>query len=434
MQNDGCILLQNLYNGTVEMNMKRRNYIMEKKKVVLAYSGGLDTSVILTWLKVEYDYDVIAVCVDVGQEDDFEAVEKKAYATGAAKCYIVDVKEEFITDYYFPGLKAGATYEDYLLGTSYARPLIAKKLVEIAQAEGAEAIAHGATGKGNDQVRFETTIHAMDPSLKIIAPWRFWNLQSREALIEYAENHSIPIAQSKEKIYSRDQNILHISHEGGNLEDPWNEHKDDIHVMSLTPEQAKDNPSFIEIEFEKGIPVALDGHKVGPLKIMEALNEIGGENGVGTIDIVENRLVGMKSRGVYETPGGTILLNAHAALERLVLDRPTMYEKRMLAQRYGQLVYDGLWYTPLREAIDAFVDVTQERVTGVVRMKLYKGSATAVATKSKYSLYNEEFVTFGEDDVYNQQDAEGFINLHSLSLKIRAIMEMDLPEEERTKF
>ena len=407
---------------------------MEKKKVVLAYSGGLDTSVILTWLKVEYDYDVIAVCVDVGQEDDFEAVEKKAYATGAAKCYIVDVKEEFITDYYFPGLKAGATYEDYLLGTSYARPLIAKKLVEIAQKEGAEAIAHGATGKGNDQVRFETTIHAMDPSLKIIAPWRFWDLQSREALIEYAEKHNIPIAQSKEKIYSRDQNILHISHEGGNLEDPWNEFKEDIHVMSLPPEKAKDNPSFIEIEFEKGIPVAIDGHKVGPLKIMQVLNEIGSENGVGTIDIVENRLVGMKSRGVYETPGATILMNAHTALERLVLDRPTMYEKRMLAQRYGQLVYDGLWYTPLREAIDAFVDVTQKRVTGTVRMKLYKGSATAVATKSKYSLYNEEFVTFGEDDVYNQQDAEGFINLHSLSLKIRAIMEMGLDEDDRTKF
>ncbi len=407
---------------------------MEKKKVVLAYSGGLDTSVILTWLKVEYDYDVIAVCVDVGQEDDFEAVEKKAYATGAAKCYIVDVKEEFITDYYFPGLKAGATYEDYLLGTSYARPLIAKKLVEIAQKEGAEAIAHGATGKGNDQVRFETTIHAMDPSLKIIAPWRFWDLQSREALIEYAEKHNIPIAQSKEKIYSRDQNILHISHEGGNLENPWNEFKEDIHVMSLPPEKAKDNPSFIEIDFEKGIPVAIDGHKVGPLKIMQVLNEIGSENGVGTIDIVENRLVGMKSRGVYETPGGTILLNAHTALERLVLDRPTMYEKRMLAQRYGQLVYDGLWYTPLREAIDAFVDVTQKRVTGTVRMKLYKGSATAVATKSKYSLYNEEFVTFGEDDVYNQQDAEGFINLHSLSLKIRAIMEMGLDEDDKTKF
>ena len=407
---------------------------MEKKKVVLAYSGGLDTSVILTWLKVEYDYDVIAVCVDVGQEDDFEAVEKKAYATGAAKCYIVDVKEEFITDYYFPGLKAGATYEDYLLGTSYARPLIAKKLVEIAQKEGAEAIAHGATGKGNDQVRFETTIHAMDPSLKIIAPWRFWDLQSREALIEYAEKHNIPIAQSKEKIYSRDQNILHISHEGGNLENPWNEFKEDIHVMSLPPEKAKDNPSFIEIDFEKGIPVAIDGHKVGPLKIMQVLNEIGSENGVGTIDIVENRLVGMKSRGVYETPGGTILLNAHTALERLVLDRPTMYEKRILAQRYGQLVYDGLWYTPLREAIDAFVDVTQKRVTGTVRMKLYKGSATAVATKSKYSLYNEEFVTFGEDDVYNQQDAEGFINLHSLSLKIRAIMEMGLDEDDKTKF
>ena len=407
---------------------------MEKKKVVLAYSGGLDTSVILTWLKVEYDYDVIAVCVDVGQEDDFAEVEKKAYATGAAKCYIVDVKEEFITDYYFKGLKAGATYEDYLLGTSYARPLIAKKLVEIAQAEGAEAIAHGATGKGNDQVRFETTIHAMDPSLKIIAPWRFWDLQSREALIEYAEKHHIPIAQSKEKIYSRDQNILHISHEGGNLEDPWNEFKDDIHVMSLPPEQAKDNPSFIEIDFEQGIPVALDGRRVGPVKIMEALNEIGSENGVGTIDIVENRLVGMKSRGVYETPGGTILLNAHTALERLVLDRPTMYEKRLLAQRYGQLVYDGLWYTPLREAIDAFVDVTQKRVTGTVRMKLYKGSATAVASKSKYSLYNEEFVTFGEDDVYNQQDAEGFINLHSLSLKIRAIMETGLDEEDKTKF
>lgn len=400
---------------------------MEKKKVVLAYSGGLDTSVILTWLKVEHNYEVIAVCVDVGQDDDFAEVEKKAYATGAAKCYIEHLTEEFITDYIYPTMKAGAVYEnDYLLGTSFARPLIAKRLVEIAQAEGAEAIAHGATGKGNDQVRFETTIHALDPSLKIIAPWRIWNLRSREDCIEYAEKHNIPIAQTKKKIYSRDQNIWHISHEGGNLENPWNEHTDDIHVMSLTPEQAKDVPSYIEIEFEKGIPVSLDGRKVTPLELMKVLNEIGGENGVGTIDIVENRLVGMKSRGVYETPGGTILYAAHRAMEKLVLDRDTMAQKNILSQKYAQLVYDGLWFTPLRKAIDAFVDVTQERVTGVVRMKLYKGSATPVASKSKYSLYNEEFVTFGEDDVYDQSDAEGFINLFSLPLKIRAIMEQGL--------
>lgn len=404
---------------------------MEKKKVVLAYSGGLDTSVILTWLKVEFNYDVIAVCVDVGQDDDFAEVEKKAYATGAAKCYIVDVKEEFITDYIYPTMKAGAIYEnDYLLGTSFARPLIGKKLVEIAQKEGAEAIAHGATGKGNDQVRFETTIHALDPSLKIIAPWRIWDLRSREDCIEYAKKHNIPIAQTKEKIYSRDQNIWHISHEGGNLENTWNEHKDDIHVMSLTPEQAKDVPSFIEIEFEKGIPVSLDGRKMDALSLMRVLNEIGSENGVGTIDIVENRLVGMKSRGVYETPGGTVLYAAHKALEKLILDRDTMYQKNLLAQKYAQLVYDGLWYTPLREAIDAFVNVTQERVTGVVRMKLYKGNAVAVASKSKYSLYNEEFVTFGEDDVYDQSDAEGFINLFSLPLKIRAIMEAGLGEDK----
>ncbi len=404
---------------------------MEKKKVVLAYSGGLDTSVILTWLKVEFDYDVIAVCVDVGQEDDFAEVEKKAYATGAAKCYIVDVKEEFITDYIYPTMKAGAVYEnDYLLGTSFARPLIAKKLVEIAQKEGAVAIAHGATGKGNDQVRFETTVHALDPSLKIIAPWRMWDLRSREDCIEYAQKHKIPIAQTKEKIYSRDQNIWHISHEGGNLENTWNEHKADIHVMSLTPEQAKDEATFVEIEFEKGIPVALDGKKVDPLTLMIELNKLGAENGVGTIDIVENRLVGMKSRGVYETPGGTILYAAHKDLEKLILDRDTMYQKNLMAQKYAQLVYDGLWFTPLRRAIDAFVDVTQERVTGVVKMKLYKGSAVPVASKSKYSLYNEEFVTFGEDDVYNQSDAEGFINLFSLSLKIRAIMEAGLDENK----
>lgn len=393
---------------------------MSKEKVVLAYSGGLDTSVILTWLKEEFGYDVIAVCVDVGQDDDFEAVEKKAYATGAAKSYIIDVKEEFITDYIFPTLKAGAVYEnDYLLGTSFARPLIAKKLVEIAEKENASAIAHGATGKGNDQVRFEATIHALNPSLKIIAPWRMWNLKSREDCIDYAEKHNIPIAQTKAKIYSRDQNIWHISHEGGNLEDPWNEHTDDIHVMSLTPEKAKDNPTFIEIGFEKGVPVSIDGRKIEPLAMLKLLNEVAGENGVGTIDIVENRLVGLKSRGVYETPGGTVLYEAHKALEKLVLDRDTINYKNTVALKYAQLVYDGLWFTPLREALAAFVESTQENVSGVVRMKLYKGNCNAVASKSPYSLYNEDFVTFGEDEVYNQKDAEGFIKLNALRFIIR---------------
>ena len=396
---------------------------MSKEKVVLAYSGGLDTSVILTWLKEEHGYDVIAVCVDVGQDDDFEEVEKKAYATGASKAYSVDVKEEFITDYVFPTLKAGAVYEnDYLLGTSFARPLIAKELVKIAEKEGATAISHGATGKGNDQVRFEATIKALNPSLKIIAPWRMWDLKSREDCIDYAEKYNIPIAQTKEKIYSRDQNIWHISHEGGNLEDPWNEHLDDIHVMSVPPEKAKDNATFIEIGFEKGLPVSIDGRKIGPLLMLKLLNEVAGENGVGTIDIVENRLVGMKSRGVYETPGGTVLYEAHKALEKLVLDRNTLSYKNMIAQKYAELVYDGLWFTPLREALAAFVDSTQENVTGVVRVKLYKGNCNAVASKSDFSLYNEEFVTFGEDEVYNQEDAEGFINLFALPLTIRAIM------------
>lgn len=396
---------------------------MSKEKVILAYSGGLDTSVILTWLKEEHGYDVIAVCVNVGQDDDFEEVEKKAYATGASKSYVIDVTEEFITDYAYPTLKAGAVYEnDYLLGTSIARPLIAKKLVEIAEKENATAISHGATGKGNDQVRFEATIKALNPSLKIIAPWRMWDLKSREDCIDYAEKHNIPIAQTKKKLYSRDQNIWHISHEGGNLEDPWNEHLDDIHVMSLPPEKAKDNPTYIEIGFEKGIPVSIDGQKIGPLKLLKLLNEVAGENGVGTIDIVENRLVGMKSRGVYETPGGTVLYEAHKALEKLVLDRDTISYKNIIAQKFAELVYDGLWFTPLREALTAFVDSTQENVTGTVRVKLYKGNCNAVASKSNFSLYNEEFVTFGEDEVYNQQDAEGFINLFALPLTIRAIM------------
>ena len=404
---------------------------MKKDKVVLAYSGGLDTSVILTWLKNTYDYDVIAVCVDVGQEDDFAAVEKKALATGASKAYIVDVKEEFITDYVYPSLKAGAVYEDdYLLGTSFARPLIAKKLVEIAEKEGAVAISHGATGKGNDQVRFEVSIKALNPSIKVIAPWRIWDLKSREDCVDYAVKNNIPIAVTKEKIYSRDQNIWHISHEGGNLEDPWNEHKDDVYMMSVSPETAPDKPEFVEIDFVKGIPVSVNGKTSSPLEMLIELNKIAGAHGVGIIDIVENRLVGMKSRGVYETPGGTLLFQAHRSLEKLTLDRSTMSFKKIVSEKYAQLVYDGLWFTPLKEAIDQFVDSTQKYVTGKVKLKLYKGTCTAVATASPYSMYSEEYVTFGEDEVYNQKDAEGFIQLFALPVTIRSIMNQKITSEE----
>ena len=395
---------------------------MAKEKVVLAYSGGLDTSIIMTWLKENYDYDVIAVCCNAGQKEDFDAIEKKAIATGASKAYTIDLREEMITDFIWPTLKAGAIYEgQYMLGTSMARPLMAKKLVEIAEKEEAFYIAHGCTGKGNDQVRFETTIQALNPAIKIIAPWRFWDLHSREELIEYAKSHNIPINQSTEKIYSRDENIWHISHEGGELENPWNEHYDTIHVLSVPPEKAPDKPEYVDIDFEKGVPVGINGEKMGPIEILEKLNEMGSRNGVGTIDIIENRLVGMKSRGVYETPGGTILFAAHAGLEQLILDRDTTQYKAIVAQKFAQLVYDGLWYTPVREAISAFVDVTQKEVTGTVKMKLYKGTAYPVAKKSPYSLYNEEFATFSKDDVYDQSDAEGFINLFALPLKIRAI-------------
>ncbi len=395
---------------------------MAKEKVVLAYSGGLDTSIIMTWLKENYDYDVIAVCCNAGQKEDFDAIEKKAIATGASKAYTVDLREEMITDFIWPTLKAGAIYEgQYMLGTSMARPLMAKKLVEIAEKEEAFYIAHGCTGKGNDQVRFETTIQALNPAIKIIAPWRFWDLQSREELIEYAKSHNIPINQSTEKIYSRDENIWHISHEGGELENPWNEHYDTIHVLSVPPEKAPDKPEYVDIDFEAGVPVGINGEKMGPIEILEKLNEMGSRNGVGTIDIIENRLVGMKSRGVYETPGGTILFAAHTGLEQLILDRDTTQYKAIVAQKFAQLVYDGLWYTPVREAISAFVDVTQKEVTGTVKMKLYKGTAYPVAKKSPYSLYNEEFATFSKDDVYDQSDAEGFINLFALPLKIRAI-------------
>lgn len=411
---------------------------MSKEKIVLAYSGGLDTSVILTWLIEKYDYEVIAVCCNAGQREDFNEIEKKALATGASKAYTVDIREEFITDYIYPTLKASAIYEnDYLLGTAMARPLMAKKLVEIAVKEGSFTIAHGCTGKGNDQVRFETTIKALNPAMQIIAPWRTWDFQSREDLIDYANKHDIPIAQTAAKIYSRDENIWHISHEGGNLENPWNEHNPDIHVLSLTPEAAPDIPSYVTITFEKGLPIAVDDKELNPIQILTQLNTIGSQNGVGTIDIIENRLVGMKSRGVYETPGGTILFQAHKSLEKLILDRDTISYKSIVAQKFSELCYDGLWFTPLREAISAFVDSTQEQVTGKVKMKLYKGSAWAVASQSPYSLYNEEFATFSADEVYNQYDAEGFINLFSLPLKIRAIQKQSLegiPEAQKKKF
>jgi argininosuccinate synthase len=393
------------------------------KKVVLAYSGGLDTSIIIPWLKENYGYEVIAVTADVGQGEELEPLYDKAIKTGASKIYIEDLKEEFVTDFIFPTLKAGAVYEGkYLLGTSFARPLIAKRLVEIARKEGAEAISHGATGKGNDQVRFELTVKALAPDLKIIAPWREWNIRSREDAIDYAEARGIPIPVTKEKIYSMDRNLWHLSHEGGDLEDPWNEPMDEMLMIITPPEKAPDKPTYIEIEFEKGIPVAIDGERKKPLDLVTCLNEIAAANGIGIVDMVENRLVGMKSRGVYETPGGTVLYAAHRELEYLCLDRQTMHFKEIISGKYAELVYDGMWYSPLREALDAFVDKTQEFVTGTVRMKLYKGNCTPAGIKSPYSLYNEEFVTFGADEVYNQKDAEGFINLFGLPLKVRALM------------
>lgn len=405
---------------------------MNKEKVVLAYSGGLDTSVILKWLEIEYNYDVIAVCVDVGQKDDFVAVKKKALETGAVKAYVMDVKEEFVKDYAFTTLKAGAVYEDdYLLGTAIARPLIAKKLVEVAEKEGAIAIAHGCTGKGNDQVRFECTIKAMNPSLKIIAPWRTWNLKSREDCIDFASKHGIPIPVTKKDIYSRDGNVWHLSHEGGNLENPWNEHDSNIYQMTVKPEEAPDAPVYVTISYEKGVPVAVDGVKMSPLELLLKLNKLGGANGIGIIDIVENRLVGMKSRGVYETPGGTLLYKSHAILEKLVHDRATMSFKSGIAKKYSELVYDGLWFTPLKIALDAFVESTQQVVTGQVKLKLYKGQIYNAGSQSPFSMYSEEYVTFGEDDVYNQYDAEGFINLFSLPLKIRAMMELKNSGKEK---
>ncbi len=396
------------------------------KKIVLAYSGGLDTSIIIPWLKENFGYEVIAMAADVGQGEELEPLREKAIKTGASKIYIEDVKEEFVTNYIFPTLKAGAIYEGkYLLGTSFARPLIAKKLVEIAKKEGAEAVAHGATGKGNDQVRFELTVKALAPELKIVAPWRLWDIKSREQAIDYAKARNIPVPVTKDRPYSMDRNLWHLSHEGADLEDPANEPKDDVLMLITPPEKAPDKPTYVEIEFAEGIPVAVNGQKLDPVKLISTLNEIAGANGVGIVDMVENRLVGMKSRGIYETPGGTVLVLAHRELELLTLDRATLHYKDLIAQRYAELVYDGVWFHPLREAIDAFVNVTQKTVTGTVRMKLYKGNCTPAGTKSPYSLYNEAFATFGEDKVYNQKDAEGFINLFGLPLKVRALMKKE---------
>ena len=398
---------------------------MSKEKVVLAYSGGLDTSIIIPWLKENYDCEVIAVCGDVGQGKETEGLEERAKKAGASKLYIEDLRDEYVKDFIFPTLKAGAVYEGkYLLGTSHARPIISKRLVEIAEKEGATAICHGATGKGNDQVRFELTIKALAPHLKIIAPWRIWDIKSREDAVDYAQAHGIEIPVTKKDLYSRDRNIWHISHEGMDLEDPANEPQlDNLLKLTVPPEKAPDTPKYITIGFEKGEPVSIDGKKYDPRPLVEELNEIGGEYGVGIADIVEDRLVGMKSRGVYETPGGTILYKALEELEYLCLDRDTQSFKRQAAIKFSELVYDGKWYTPLRESLSAMVDVMEETVTGEVKLKLYKGSVTPAGAKSPYSLYNESIASFGDShELYSHKDAAGFINLFGLPLKVRAMM------------
>jgi len=394
------------------------------KKVVLAYSGGLDTSIIIPWLKENYNNcEVIAVSGNVGQADELEGLEEKALKTGASKLYIEDLTEEFVNDYIIPTVKAGALYEEYMLGTSFARPIIAKRIVEIALAEGADAICHGCTGKGNDQVRFELAIKAFAPNMPIIAPWREWSIKSREEEIEYAEAHNVPLKINRETNYSKDKNLWHLSHEGLDLEDAGNEplyEKEGFLEMGVSPLQAPDVPTYITLDFVKGIPVALDGKKMSAKEIILALNELGGANGIGLLDIVENRLVGMKCRGVYETPGGAILYFAHNYLETLCLDKMTMHEKQKLAITFAELVYNGQWFTPLREALSAFVDKTQENVTGKVRIKLYKGNMIKAGAWSDYSLYSEEIATFGEDNVYNQADSAGFINLFGLPIKVQA--------------
>lgn len=398
----------------------------EIKKVVLAYSGGLDTSVIVTWLKQNYGCEVICFTADLGQEEELDGLEEKAIKTGASKLYIRDLREEFLTDFVYPTLRAGAVYErDYLLGTSFARPLIAKHLVDIAEIEGADAIAHGCTGKGNDQVRFEVSVMALNPKLKVVAPWREWDIRSREDAIAYAEEFNVPITSTLKSIYSRDRNLFHLSHEGGSLENPWLEPNEDMYQLTVSPENAPDEAEYVEVEFQQGTPVAVNGDRLPPVELFIKLNTIAARHGVGRVDLVENRLVGMKSHGVYETPGGTVLLKAHQALESITLDKHTMHYKDILAVKYAELVYNGLWYTRLREALDAFVNVTQENATGTVRLKLYKGNVITVGRRSPLSLYREDYASFGEEDVYDQQDAEGFIQLFGLPLKVEALLSID---------
>lgn len=402
-----------------------------KEKVILAYSGGLDTTVIIPWLKENYDFDVVAVCIDVGQGTETDGLEEKALKTGAIKYYLLNVEDEFVVDYIYPAIKANATYEGkYLLGTSLARPLIAKKLVEIAKKEGVTAICHGATGKGNDQVRFELGIKALAPELKIIAPWRIWNIKSREDEIEYLIKKGIEVPMKKGDTYSRDKNLWHLSHEGLELEDPSSEpNYDKLLHLSVTPEKAPDEATYIEIEFEKGIPTKLNGETYAPSEFIKKLNILGGKNGIGIVDMVENRVVGMKSRGVYETPGGTILYYAHKELEYLCLDKQTQSFKSIVSNKFAELAYSGEWFTPLMEALMAFIDKTQETVTGCVKLKLYKGNIIPAGAKSKYSLYNESLASFTTGELYNHKDAEGFINLFGLPLKVRALVN----EKNKTK-
>ena len=416
--------MKNIDNGAIAKDKEIVN-AGEMTKVVLAYSGGLDTSVIIPWLKENYqNCQVIAVCGDVGQGDELDIVYEKALKSGASKCYIVDLKKEFVKDFVWPVIKAGSKYEGkYLLGTSVARPLIAKALVDVAKKEGAQYICHGATGKGNDQVRFEVSIAALSPDTKIIAPWREWDIKSREDAIDYAKDHGIEVPVTKKRPYSMDRNVLHLSHEGGDLENPENEPIDDLCLICTRSEEAPNQAEYVVIDFEKGQPVAINGQKFDePLALLEKANEIGAKHGIGILDMVENRLVGMKSRGIYETPGGTLLMEAHQLLESLTLDRDTASFKSHIAIKYAQLLYDGLWYTPLKQALDAFIDSTQETCTGQIKMKLYKGNCIPAGIKSPYSLYSEEIATFGEDDVYDQKDAEGFIHLFSLPLKTNARM------------
>ncbi len=396
------------------------------KKAILAYSGGLDTSIIVPWLKNNYGCEVVCFCANLGQADELTGLEEKALASGATKCYVEDLRVEFLKDYVFPTMQAGAIYErDYLLGTSFARPLIAKRMVEIAELEGADAVAHGATGKGNDQVRFELTVMALNPRLRIIAPWREWDIRGRKDALDYAAEYNVPVKATMERIYSQDKNLWHLSNEGGPLEDPWNEPPDDMFEWTVSPENAPNEPEYVEIYFRKGTPERVNGVAHGPVGLMEALNELGIKHGIGRVDIVENRLVGMKSRGVYETPGGTLLYKAHAALEQLCLDKETLHYKQQIGLKFAEIVYNGRWFTPLRESLSAFVEHTERHITGTVRLKLYKGNVILAGRKSPNSLYREDYVTFDADDVYNQADANGFIRLYGLPMKVEAMLRVE---------